>query len=369
MQGLNGTGRLRRYGVRATVCQHPRHFHCPPAPGFLPLSTLHSPPAIVHNNSAIFQATLLPLHYFCDVSTSLHFESLFINQDSGVKLHLKRICADLDNPGPPVFMLHGSIENGLIFYSKSGKGFAPFMAREGFDVYVGDLRGRGLSTPPIGRKSDHGQAEAIAEEIPAFLKEIKRLRGDVPMHLVSHSWGGVSLLAYLARPSVKVDVRSIVFFGTKRRITVRNWAYYKNIWIGWHLIARTAIALTGYVASKSVGMGSENISRRTWRETNDWIYQKEWRHWEDGFDYQAAFRKMKLPPILSFAGVKDKVLGHPTDVKVLLDELGPDQETRLELLSKQNCHLHDYGHIDMLTHRLAAEDHFLMAREWMKKHA
>ena len=279
-----------------------------------------------------------------------------------------RICADPETEGVPVFMLHGSIENGRIFYSNNGKGFGPFLARAGYDVYIADLRGRGQSTPPISKRSDHGQAEAIAEEIPAFLGEIRRLRGETPMHWVSHSWGGVSLLAYLARPSLPVEVRSMVFFGTKRRITVRNRAYWWQIGLGWHGIAKGSIALKGYVEAKGARMGSENISRKTWRETNDWIYQKEWKHWQDGFDYHAAFREMKLPPILSFAGISDKVLGHPRDVKLLLDELGPGHETRLEMLSKQNCHLHDYGHIDMLTHPLAEEDHFLMAREWLSKH-
>jgi pimeloyl-ACP methyl ester carboxylesterase len=302
------------------------------------------------------------------VSSPLHFASLFIDLPSGAKLHLMRICANPDQAGPPVFMLHGSIENGRIFYSKSGKGFGPFLARAGYDVYICDLQGRGLSTPSINGKSDHGQAEAIAEEIPAFLREIQHLRGNIPMHFVSHSWGGVSLLAYLARPSVAVDVRSMVFFGTKRRITVRNGAYWWSIGIGWHLIARTSNLFKGFVAARQTRMGSDNISRGTWKETNDWIYQKEWRHWKDGFDYHAAFRQMKLPPILSFAGVNDKVLGHPTDVKLLLDELGPGHEVRLEMLSKENCHLHDYGHIDMLTHNLAEDDHFPMALEWMQKH-
>jgi pimeloyl-ACP methyl ester carboxylesterase len=306
--------------------------------------------------------------YFCVVSENLQFVPSFIELPSGARLHLMRICADLQNPGTPVFMLHGSIENGRIFYSNSGKGFGPFLARAGYDVYVGDLRGRGASTPAIGKASDHGQAEAIAEEIPAFLSEIERLRGKTPIHLVAHSWGGVSLLAYLARPKVPVDVRSVVFFGTKRRITVRNRAYGWQIGVGWHVIARTSIALRGYVEAKGTHMGSDNITARTWRETNAWIYQKEWKHWQDGFDYRAALQAMKLPPILSFAGVKDKVLGHPGDVKLLLEELGPDQTVRYEMLSKQNCHLHDYGHIDMLTHPLAEEDHFLMAREWLRKY-
>ncbi len=58
-------------------------------------------------------------------------------------------------------MLHGAVENGKIFYSDSGRGLAPFLARRGFDVYVGDLRGRGESRPHISRSSRYGQTEAI----------------------------------------------------------------------------------------------------------------------------------------------------------------------------------------------------------------
>ena len=51
-----------------------------------------------------------------------------------------------------VFLLHGSIENGRIFYSENNKGLAPFLARNGYDVYVGDLRGRGKSKPAYQRQ-------------------------------------------------------------------------------------------------------------------------------------------------------------------------------------------------------------------------
>ena len=279
-----------------------------------------------------------------------------------------RIVADKDKPGTPVFLLHGSIENGTIFYSKSGKGYAPFLARQGYDVYVADLRGRGQSNPPISRGSDYGQSDAIAVEIPAFLRHIRELRGDVPMHWGAHSWGGVNLLTYLARPEHPDKVKSMVFFGTKRRITVRGFTYFWMMSFGWHTLARALMGIFGYLAGKKVGMGSESITKKTWRQTTDWIYQKEWKHWEDGFDYQDARRKKKVPPLLSFAGIKDEVLGNPIDVKATLDELGPDQEVKFELLGKLNCHLHDYGHIDMLTHPLAAEDHFMMALHWMKKY-
>ena len=58
-------------------------------------------------------------------------------------------------------MVHGMVEDGRIFYHKSGKGLACYLAKQGYDVYVVDLRGIGQSTPKISADSDHGQTEPL----------------------------------------------------------------------------------------------------------------------------------------------------------------------------------------------------------------
>src|SRR4030095_1841468 len=127
----------------------------------------------------------------------IHEESLFVSLKGHDRLHLRRLYR---KPlGPPVLLLHGSIENGRIFYSKSGKGLGPYLAKNGFDVYVGDLRGRGGSTPPIGRDSSYGQTEAIVEDIPEMMNLLHEIRGNTPVHWIAHSWGGVLMASCLAR--------------------------------------------------------------------------------------------------------------------------------------------------------------------------
>ncbi len=53
-------------------------------------------------------------------------ESIFIPFAEGELLHVKRFYVDAN--APALLLIPGSIENGHIFYSKSGKGFAPWMA-------------------------------------------------------------------------------------------------------------------------------------------------------------------------------------------------------------------------------------------------
>ena len=298
---------------------------------------------------------------------ALQIESVYLPFKGTDQLHMRRFS--LGGEGVPVFLLHGSIENGRIFYSESGKGFAPWLAQQGFDVFVADMRGRGRSTPPIGRGSRHGADELMEEEIPAFLQGIHAVKGVVPIHFVSHSWGGVDFLAYLARPAYPVEVKSMTFFGTKRHISVRNLRYYWMVGFGWNILSPVIIRRRGYLDAVRYRMGSDNISGPVFYDTNHWVRSPDWYHWKDRFDYRAAFNKMQLPPTLYLAGKNDHVLGHPIDVLRLADETGSHQVKRVHVLSRANGNRHDYGHIDMLTHPDAQQDHFPMVLDWMRQNA
>src|SRR3989338_7367506 len=169
-------------------------------------------------------------------------ESIFVRINSSDSLHLKRIFRD--HQGPVVFMLHGSIENGRVFYSQNGKGLAPYLARNGFDVYVADQRGRGASAPLINRHSLYGQTETITEDIPALIRAICEQRGTCHQHWIGHSWGGVLLSSYLARfKENRPLVDSMVFFGTKRTIRTHHIEKRIKIDLVWNRISRWLIGI------------------------------------------------------------------------------------------------------------------------------
>lgn len=291
-------------------------------------------------------------------------ESSFIPLHKTDILHLKRFCGN--EQGPVIFMLHGSVENGRIFYSKNGKGLAPFLARQGYDVFVADLRGRGQSSPPINRGSRYGLSECIQEEIPAFLQEIKKIRGSVPQFWLAHSWGGILLLCYYARNPEAVNVSSMIFVGTKRRITVGGVRKFWMINVFYNYIFRIVIWLKGYVDTKWLRIGSENETEKSRRQTYEWITHESWKD-EDGFDYTAALRKLELPPSLFIAGAKDEVLGHQKDVQQLIEEIDA-RRAEFYFAAKSHGNLHDYNHITLLTHGDAPADHFQFILQWLDQH-
>lgn len=297
--------------------------------------------------------------------TTLNETSYFIDVENGKhQLHLKRFYTN--NNGPAVFLVHGSIENGRIFYSKSQKGFAPFLAKNGFDVFVADLRGRGESKPKIDKNADWGLQETLWTDFPAFMNKIKEIKGNNRMHWAAHSWGGVLFLAYYARKHQELNIASMAFLGTKRRISVLSFEKLYKINFGWHALSRYVIKKLGYLDAKRYKMGSDSESKRSYEETNEWVVNKKWLDWKDNFDYAAALKKIDLPPILSVTGIKDRVLGHPKDVKLVLQETGMQDKTTFKVLSKKNGNLQDYDHINIATHPDAEKDHFVEILEFFR---
>lgn len=286
-------------------------------------------------------------HYVTSGENSLHVKRLFVNKE-----------------GEPVLMLHGSMEDGRIFYSRSLKGLAPYLARQGYDVFVVDMSARGKSKPSLGHHTADNQTSAILEEIPAFKAFINALKGNREQHWVAHSWGGVLMLAYVARFGGEC-IATMSFFGTKRRISVLHPERIFKVDIVWNLVGKVLGYIYGYFPSKNLKIGSDNEPRLYHRQVVDWVYKKKWIDLVDGFDYNAAFKKAVIPPTLYLAGKNDTFLGHPKDVKKLMQEVGSTQD-RFVLLSKATGHLHDYDHINMLTHPDASKDQFPLIVEWMR---
>lgn len=299
------------------------------------------------------------------MKASVRQKSLWVPVAGRHRLHIRRIWK---NPkGSPLLLIHGSIENGRIFYSESGKGLAPYLAQHGYDVYVGDLRGRGASQPAIGADSDYGQTEQIVEDIPAMVKALRSWKGAVPQHWIAHSWGGVLLASAYARfPEIRPSVKSMVCFASKRRIRVFNWEKFVKIDLFWNLGARLLVKLYGYLPMKEWNMGADNETALSHLQNCAWVRpEAPWIDPGDGFDYAAALGKVRLPPTLHLVGCADRYLGHPRDVETFIQETHP-RRFEYRVLSRDKGNRHNYGHIDILTNPDAREDHFPWVLAWLK---
>ena len=285
----------------------------------------------------------------------------------GDTIHLRRIVASgAASHVPAIVMVHGAVENGRVFYSASNKGLAPYLASRGFDCWVVDLRGRGLSRPHVSRRSTWGQTDELLVDLPSVAQHVHTAR-DRPAEIwTAHSWGGVLVASYLARfPAAADEVRACVLFGTKRRVLVRNLERRLRVDLIWKLAARAVVAVAGYLPARRLGWGSDDESRRTWADCVAWIRERgEWVDPVDGFDYLAA-APGALPEVLWIAGAADRSLGHPDDVRVFMDECGQSGGASMHL-ARAAGFSRDAGHIDMLTHPSAVDEHFPLVADWLE---
>lgn len=290
-------------------------------------------------------------------------ESRYFNIGSH-QLHVRHISQNTG--GQPVLMLHGSIENGRIFYNEKNKGLACYLASQGFDVYVLDFRGRGLSTPNIKDDFSHGYYECINEDIPATIAYVLGLTGR-KMHVVCHSWGGVLFnSSYVRHPEIRDKVVSNICFGTKRQVTVWNIERVLKVSIFWHRLAPFLAKRFGYIDALKYGIGADSETYHSIAQSSTWVKPSPWRDPVDDFDYSANSKGLQWPPTWHLTGVNDAVLGHTQDVKLFIEETNP--QAKFSELSKANGNSVDYDHINILTDKAAQTDHFPELVRWLHQH-
>ena len=288
-------------------------------------------------------------------------ESLYINAGDH-RLHLRHIWGTQNKP--VVVMFHGVIEDGSIFYKNDDKGLANFLARNDFDVYVVDFRGKGRSTPTIMQNSEHGQQDVILGDIPSVIGYLRRRTGQ-RINVICHSWGGVLFSsAYVRSNGFDNGIASIICFGTKRRVSVWNMDRIIKVSLFWNNLAPLISRRRGYLDAKYYGIGGAPETRKFIKQSVEWVRKKRWVDPVDQFNYYSAAKHIKWPPTWYMTGVSDFSLGHATDVFNFLKETHhPD--ARFTVLSKDNGNLINYDHINILTHRLAEQDHFISICDWL----
>lgn len=289
--------------------------------------------------------------------------SLYLDQGD-YQLHIKALVPHHVS-ATPVLMLHGAIENGRIFYSGSGKGLGCFLADAGFSVYSADFAGRGLSKPHVSAGFDQSQHQLICQDIPALIADVYQ-RHQQKVSIICHSWGGVVALAALARqPALLEKVRAIVCFGSKRQISIRSWRKRLQVdWV-WNTFCPWLAGKRGYLPARQWKLGADDEPVQFLHDTIHWINHAHFVDPTDGFDYSAAAMQLQWPPALFFAAVNDRVLGHATDVKLLMRETGL-VAARFRLLGKAQGDALDYDHISMLTAAQARTGHFRELSDWLK---
>jgi predicted alpha/beta hydrolase len=277
---------------------------------------------------------------------------------------MTRFYRDKDQLGAPVFMLHSNCTDGSSFYTADGKGLACYLARQGYDVFVADLRGKGKSWPHISGHSKYGNHQLINEDIPALLESIQKKRGATPQIWIGHGWGGVLMSSFYARYGDRFGpVAKMVQFAVRRKTSTKK---SPAINFMWRKLSPLLIAINGYLPAKKFRLGIANESAANVRDFLNWSDSDCWTDPEDNFSYDEAARQQSWPASYYFAAKGDKAYGHPDDVRHFMFELG-SHDGRMMVLSRKDGNLRDYGHTEIISHEDAEKDHFPLLLAWLER--
>ncbi len=121
--------------------------------------------------------------------------------EDGVSLAIHHV-APSGTPRAAVILQHGLGANArtLNFH---GRSLARYLAAQGFDCYVPELRGAGASTPA---PSAYGIDTYLDHDVPTIIDAVRRASGRDRLRWVGHSMGGILLMLHaIERPDLPVE--------------------------------------------------------------------------------------------------------------------------------------------------------------------
>jgi predicted alpha/beta hydrolase len=239
-----------------------------------------------------------------------------LTASDGVEIALHRMRAHRDGR-PAVLLVHGAFSGNTVWL-RNGRardtGLAYFLGARGFDVWLADLRGHGLSAREPARFRWRFE-DWILKDTPTLVARVVEETGGAPLVWIGHSSGGAVGLCWLARLSgAALPLAACVTLGTPgplRMGAVRRGA-------AWSIVRLTR--LLGRFPSRALRFGPEDESAGVLGQWMGWNVAGSWRG-DDGFDYWSGLARVRVPH-LSVAGAGDWLFAPPAACQQVVDAVG-----------------------------------------------
>ncbi len=152
----------------------------------------------MRSSSQIFPVSLVSAELVRDLAEDVYSLRPDRSTDTSVRIALTRVAVQGATTArrPPVVLLHGAFQNRGIWLTSDAQGLAAFLARQGCDVWLPELRGHGL-TP---RNQDYEQTRVVdlcKDDLPAINDFIVEQTGSHPVW-VGHGWSAAVIATALA---------------------------------------------------------------------------------------------------------------------------------------------------------------------------
>lgn len=266
-------------------------------------------------------------------------------------------------PGRAVFMLHGLMDDARCFHDEQSRtGLAYVLARQGYDVYLAELRGRRLDGGGLKGK-DFGVEQVISEDLQKLVAAMNKRAQPGGRIWVGQGFGSLLLTSYLARhPQELEQIMGMVHFSPFRESQPAG--RIKHLWVNWlhRRGIRMISSVLGYVPSLKLKLGRCNESLNFYQDALDWL-DTPWCG-KDGFDYSAAVKQLDWPPSLYFASLYQSWRASDADARAFMFDLGA-HNGRLIKLGRRVGNQQNYKRSELCLNQAAEQDYYPLLLQWL----
>ncbi len=323
---------------------------------------------------------------------STHF---IITQD-GWKIAIHHYRPETNSGSVPVILCHGLASNRFIFDMEGAPSLACYLRDNGFDVWVPELRGSGLSdTPGLFRSASPyrwGFGHHLDFDVPAIIDFVTEKTGSPKAIWIGHSMGGMLIYSHLAknhdaRISSVVTIGSPVAFDKNQRhifkgalklkfalkfCPVNPLPFFGRLLVP--VITKGANFVHGMYCRTNMDprvarcvstVASQLISpSMLWLDLAGFIESGQFKS-SDGVPILKKVENLDIP-VYVIAGSRDEVA--PMDWVVPAARSNDEHRTRRLLVAgRENGFEQDYGHVDMLVGLKAQTELYPTIRSWLQQ--
>lgn len=311
----------------------------------------------MQSSSTLFPVALISAERRGDLIEDVYRLKPANSPDASVEIAVTRLglVTQPDVRGVPVILLHGSFSNRRFWYSPKGIGLGAYLARAGFDVWIPEMRGHGLSarnqTYRYNRVADYARYDLPA--IAAFVTE----QSGQAAHWIGHSLGGTTLAAALGGQYLSPDsVASVALFGSQVSRTYWPLKFPPVEWSS-RLLLKSFDHISGARFKRGpedepVGLALESLR---WHGLFGRFGDKDSHWW-------AGLRDVTVP-VLVVAGAGD----HQDPVwacRKLYDQIG-SQQRKFICLGREQGFAENFGHVQMLVSKPAQHEVWPLVKDWL----
>lgn len=257
----------------------------------------------------------------------------------------------------PIIMVHGSFTNRGFWLSASGIGLARYLTEAGFDVWLMETRGHGLS-PRNDSYKDNSLERYSVSDMSAVNEFVIEKTGLKPIWL-GHSLGGVLIATAVAAGTLpQSQVAGLVLLGTQ--VLRRRWFFQIPLVAE---LGKLLFRFKSEMDGRKLKIGPENEPAGIAKEYLNWFgLCKQWQFKGSNVSLLEQWQAVSLP-LLSVVAKNDQ--SDPAKYCQAFHDLCGSTTKTLALLAQSEGFSRDFGHVDMVVSKEATDEVWPLIAQWL----